>query len=102
MLVLLTDLLSHTVSTECLPLPNINYGMITYSTTGTPNYALGTVATYFCNTGFVLDLTGGSTVMRTCEDDGDGDALGEFTGQAPLCVGRSASVGVYPGACLEG
>ena len=67
--------------------------MISYSNAGTPNYALGAVATYSCNPGFVLDLTGGSTVMRICEDDGDGDALGEFTDQAPSCVGRSALCG---------
>ena len=65
--------------------------MISYSTTGTPNYALRTVATYSCNTGFVLDLTGGRSVTRTCGDDGDGDALGVFSGSAPSCVGRSAS-----------
>ena len=58
--------------------------MITYSTVGTPNHALGTVATYSCNVGFVLDLTVGSE-MRTCEDDGM-DAFGMFSGQAPSCV----------------
>ena len=50
-----------------------------------PNYALGTVATYSCNAGFVLDLSVGSE-MRTCVD-GDGmDAVGLFNHEAPSCV----------------
>ena len=80
---------THT-AVECEPLANIANGMISYTTTGSPNYALETVATYSCDDGFVLDLNGGATMMRTCEDDGDSDALGEFTGQAPSCIGRSA------------
>ena len=51
-----------------------------------PNYELGTVATYSCDAGFVLDFTLGGTVMRTCVDDGDNDAEGIFDGQAPICV----------------
>ena len=91
MLASLTDLLPYTdPEIECPPLSNIANGMISYSNAGTPNHALGTVTTYSCNSGFVLDLTGDATVMRTCEDDGDGDALGEFTGQAPSCVRKSA------------
>ena len=85
---------SHT-AIECEPLPDIINGMIAYSTAGSPNYELGTVATYSCNAGFVLDLTGGGSETRTCEDDGDGDALGEFSGTAPSCVGKSASVGIH-------
>ena len=78
----------------CEPLPGIANGMIAYSTAGSPNYPPGTVATYSCNDGFVLDLIGGGSETRTCEDDGDGDALGEFSGTAPSCVGKSASVGI--------
>ena len=76
----------------CEPLSDIENGMISYSTAGTPNHPLGTVATYSCDAGFVLDLSGGGSETRTCEDDGDGDALGEFSGTAPSCVGKSASV----------
>ena len=59
--------------------------MITYSNDGTPNYALGTVATYICDTGFALNLTVGSE-MRTCIDDNDDDAEGVFDMQEPACV----------------
>ena len=62
--------------------------MISYSNAGTPNYALGTVATYSCDSGFVLDLSVGSE-MRTCIDDGDNDAEGVFDMQEPACVRKS-------------
>ena len=51
-----------------------------------PNYELGTVATYSCDAGFVLDFSLGGTETRTCVDDGDNDAEGIFDGQAPTCV----------------
>ena len=70
---------------ECEPLPGIANGMIAYSMAGSTNYPLGTVATYSCNSGFVLDLSVCSE-MRTCVDDNDDDALGEFSGTAPACV----------------
>ena len=73
---------------ECPPLLDIANGMISYSVSGTPNHPLGTVATYSCNAGFVLDLTVGSE-MRTCIDDGDNDAEGVFSGQAPACIRKS-------------
>ena len=80
---------------QCEPLAAIDNGMISYSTTGSPNYALGTVATYSCNTGFVLDLSVGFE-MRTCVDDGDNDALREFSGTAPSCVGESVLLQTTP------
>ena len=58
----------------------------------TPNYALGTVATYYCNTGYVLDLAVGSE-MRTCVDDDGMDATGIFDHQAPTCIRKSAYKG---------
>ncbi len=51
----------------------------------TPNYMLGTTATYICNDGFFLDLSVGNEV-KTCEDDNGLDDLGEFTGSQPTCV----------------
>ena len=49
------------------------------------NYDLGTVATYSCSPGFVLDISVG-TQTRECEDDGDEDADGVFNNQPPTCV----------------
>ena len=73
---------------ECEPLPAIVNGSISYSSTGAPNYSLGTTANYSCNTGFSLDLSAGSET-RTCVDDGDNDAEGVFDDQAPTCVRKS-------------
>ena len=73
---------------ECHPLLSIANGFIKYYPDDTPNYALGTVATYSCDAGYVLDLSVGS-VTRTCTDNGNVmDAIGEFDGQAPTCIGE--------------
>ncbi len=74
---------------ECLPLDSTTNGVITYAIDNTPNYDLGTVATYDCDTGFVLDLSLGGSEMRTCVDDNGLDAIGEFNNQAPICIGKS-------------
>ena len=76
------------VAIECEPLPPIANGLITYGDDTTPNFDLGTTATYECNEGFFLDLSVGVRV-RTCVDDNDMDALGVFTDQAPTCVRKS-------------
>ena len=73
------------IAVECEPLDAIANGFITYADDTTPNFDLGTTATYACNEGFFLDLSVGDRV-RTCEDDNDMDALGEFSGLAPSCV----------------
>ena len=70
---------------ECEALDPIPNGVITYADDTTPNFDLGTTATYACNEGYFLDLSVGVRV-RTCVDDGDMDALGVFTDQAPSCV----------------
>ena len=46
------------------------------------------MATYACNAGYILDLSVGSET-RTCIDDGDMDAEGVFTLQAPQCIRKS-------------
>ena len=84
-------MLKISVAIECLPLAAIVNGVITYAPDNTSNYALGTVATYACNAGYILDLSVGSET-RTCEDDGDMDAEGVFTLQAPQCVGKSCAI----------
>ncbi len=70
----------------CRALPAITYGSITYAPETTPDYDLGTVATYTCDAGFVLDLSLGGSVMRTCVDDMDNVAIGEFDRQEPRCI----------------
>ncbi len=70
---------------QCTPLSGIPMGRIEYGPDMTPNYMLGTTATYICNDGFFLDLSVGNEV-RTCEDDNGLDDLGEFTGSQPTCV----------------
>ncbi len=48
---------------------------------------LGTVATYTCNAGFVLDISAtDASATRTCVDDNDNDAEGIFDLEAPICV----------------
>ncbi len=70
---------------ECPVLPVFTNGMIVYATDVTPNFDLGTTATYSCNDGYTLDLSIGVEV-RTCIDDGDNDAVGVFSDQEPACV----------------
>ncbi len=76
---------------ECPPLQPITNGFITYAPDNTSDYDLGTVATYACNAGFVLDLSLGGSEMRTCVDDNGLDAIGVFDRQAPICVRKSFS-----------
>ncbi len=54
--------------------------MITYSPDLTPDYDIGTVATYVCNAGFVLDLTTEGSETRTCV------ALQVWNDQEPRCI----------------
>ncbi len=61
--------------------------MIVYATDVTPDFDLSTTATYSCNDGYTLDLSIGAEV-RTCIDDGNNDAVGVFSGQAPACVSK--------------
>ena len=71
---------------ECRTLLAITNGVITYVPDNTSGYDLGTVATYACDPGFVLDLSLGGSEMSTCVDDMDNDAEGVFDNQAPKCV----------------
>ncbi len=61
-------------------------GTISYSPNTVPNYSLGTSATYSCNEGFFLEVMDGSSKIRTCEDDNNNDAEGEWSNIAPACV----------------
>ena len=76
------------VAFECLPLASITNGFIRYAPDTTPNYVQGTVATYSCNTGYVLDLTVGSRTRTCTENNNVMDVIGDFDGQAPTCIGE--------------
>ncbi len=80
---------------ECLPLTAISNGVITYAIDTTANFDLDTVATYACDAGYFLDVSLGGTVTRTCLDDLDNDAEGEFSGQAPACIRKSSAYYMY-------
>ncbi len=86
-------ILSH-AAIQCPLIPAIPNGVITYAPDNTPNYDLGTVATFTCKTGFVVDLSLGGYEIRTCMDDNGVDAIGVFDRQAPRCVRKSNRPGV--------
>ncbi len=77
---------------ECEPLLDIPNGDISYADDITPNYELGTIATYSCNERYFLNtsVSNGSAsnafATRECVDDGDLDTLGIFNREAPTCV----------------
>ncbi len=83
---------------QCSPLTTITNGVITYAPDTTPNYDHGTVATYACDDGFVLDFSLGGSEMRTCFDDLENGEKGVFNGQAPRCV-RKLSATYWINAC---
>ncbi len=69
----------------CLSLPAPNNGIVSYSD---PTLGLNTVATYTCETDYILY---GDTT-RTCESDGN------WNGDAPTCEGESTCNGC---PCIE-
>ncbi len=69
----------------CPPLPAITNGMISYSPDVTPDYDLGTNATYTCEAGFYLE----GDEVRMCVDDDGMDATGVWSGHEPICVCKS-------------
>ena len=70
---------------ECLELAPLENGVITYSLDTEAPYALDTVASHVCNQGY--RLVGVQT--RVCEDVGT--AVGEFSGEPPVCEGETVS-----------
>lgn len=58
---------------ECPALPQPDNGLVTLS-----GVTFGSLATYVCNAGFVLD----GNVQRTCL------ATGEWSGSDPSCIGE--------------
>ena len=65
------------------------------------SHHLRSVATYACDAGFVLDLSLGGSVTRTCFDDLDNDAEGVFSGQEPRCIRKlSAYYNYFFAQCM--
>ncbi len=73
----------HVTALQCPPLRPIDNGILSYSPDNTPDYNEGTVVTYTCNAGFVLDLTTGGSETRTCVIREDNVA---WDSQEPRCV----------------
>ncbi len=76
---------------ECPPLPTFTNGMISYSPDISPNFDLGTDATYTCDAGFFLDVTASSQV-RTCIDDYGMDTIGVWSVQEPSCIRKLSTM----------
>ena len=66
------------LAAQCPPLPVIANGMIAYGPDTTPDYDVGTVATYVCDKGF--NLFGAMT--RVCQSDRT------FSDSPPVCTQR--------------
>ncbi len=64
----------------CPPLLPLANGMISYSPDNTPDYTIGTVATYSCNQGYYL--TDGFTT-KVCREVVRSPAM--FDGPTPIC-----------------
>ena len=68
----------------CDELLAISNGGISYAQSDlTPEFGVGTVATFSCNEGYQL-ITHPGDEMRTCVDGGDGNG-GKFDGAQPSC-----------------
>ncbi len=70
---------------ECPPLQLIANGFITYNPDNTPDYDIGTLATYTCDEGFAF-ASSLTIQLRNCNDDDGMDAIGVWGGSAPTCV----------------
>ena len=65
---------------ECPSLSLAN-GLITYAGDGTPEFAIGSVASHSCDAGFTLD----GFIARTCMDDDQADIIGVWSESPPSC-----------------
>ncbi len=62
--------------------------MISYSPDVTPDYDLGTEATYTCEAGFYLE----GNQVRVCMDDDGMEAIRMWSGRVPSCVRKSLAL----------
>ena len=53
------------------------------------HFDLGTVASFWCYTGFSLN---GTVSRLNCTDDDDADTIGTWSGTEPSCLGKYISV----------
>ena len=67
---------------ECEPLPDIANGNISYADDMTPNYEVGTIATYECDDGYYLM----GDDERNCTAGDGSSTTGVFDRQEPTCV----------------
>ena len=75
---------------ECPALTADPNGGLSYSSVDqTGPFAIGTVATFTCNTGFTLN---GALMTLTCADDDGADDVGTWGGTEPACSGRSMAI----------
>ncbi len=75
----------------CPPLPAITNGMISYSPDDTPDYDLGTNATYTCEAGFYLE----GNEVRMCVEDHGMDAIKVWSGWEPSCACKLSAIAVF-------
>ena len=59
--------------------------MVTYAVDATPDFAIETVATHTCGSGFSLV----GDISRTCIEDDQSDTVGVWGGTAPICEGNN-------------
>ena len=84
---------------ECPALTADPNGGLSYSSVDqTGPFAIGTVATFMCNTDFSLN---GASATLTCADDDGADNIGTWGGTEPACPGRSMLTRLYWWQVLE-
>ena len=80
--VLLTDKITIlNAAIECPPLSNFLNGQIIYSPDSTPNFSIGTEATYACGMGYTLE----GNATRVCVDGDQRDRIGVWSGEPSFC-----------------
>ncbi len=66
----------------CDSLPPLENGAVAYSLNQTMLLSFGTVATYTCDTGYVMSA---GEAVRSCDGD-DASTIGYWTGPDPVCT----------------
>ena len=69
-----------TISGTCFDLPPLINGVNAYDAGSADSRPINTIATFTCDNGYTLELTGGN--FRQCLNDGT------WSGSAPTCQGK--------------